>query len=433
MRKIVLFLILFIKLQTIYANTPADSLLQKYRKMAIKYNHDLKSAERNIAASIEFVKSAKDDRKPKLSGGANFQYIGNPTELTLNMPIFDSPLSFRGQELNYGIALSLMQPIYTGGRVLEAIRLSQEQQVLATNTFDLILANVCFQTDIQYWNTVACLELTSIYEASYQSITTLKQMLEERVKVGVSDPQDLLMVEVRLNESHYNLLRSQSNLQTNFMALNSLIGSDLNKILEIDTILKDSVSTAFLSTTNNDNRPEIRIANSEIDIQQSVLNINDAQYKPQFYIGAEGSYSSPGYNFKKDLNPNYALYAKLSVPIFHWGKRKSDKTAYKHKVEMAQDNLNKVRDGVALEIVKAETNLIQSKQRVELTKNSLEKAEENEQKSIESYTQGRMSIVELIDAQVYKQTTQINFVQAKLAMQSYFTDLLKALNQYTTD
>lgn len=41
--------------------------------------------------------------------------------------------------------------------------------------------------------------------------------------------------------------------------------------------------------------------------------LNDSQFKPQFYVGVEGSYSSPGYNFKKDLDPNYAVYAKVSV------------------------------------------------------------------------------------------------------------------------
>ena len=41
--------------------------------------------------------------------------------------------------------------------------------------------------------------------------------------------------------------------------------------------------------------------------------------RDRFYVGVEGSYSSPGYNFKKDLDPNYAVYAKVSVPIFEWG------------------------------------------------------------------------------------------------------------------
>ena len=43
-------------------------LLEKYRTMALDYNHDLKAAEKNIAASMEVEKSARADLKPKLSG-----------------------------------------------------------------------------------------------------------------------------------------------------------------------------------------------------------------------------------------------------------------------------------------------------------------------------------------------------------------------------
>ena len=47
-----------------------STLLEKYRTMALDYNHDLKAAEKNIAASMEVEKSARADLKPKLSGAA---------------------------------------------------------------------------------------------------------------------------------------------------------------------------------------------------------------------------------------------------------------------------------------------------------------------------------------------------------------------------
>ena len=36
-------------------------LLEKYRAMALDYNHDLKAAEKNIAASMEVEKSVRAD------------------------------------------------------------------------------------------------------------------------------------------------------------------------------------------------------------------------------------------------------------------------------------------------------------------------------------------------------------------------------------
>lgn len=84
-----------------------DSLLEKYRVMALDYNHDLRAADKNIASSMELIKAAKADLKPKLSGDANFQYTGNPIELTVNLPQ-SNPLTFEGRDMKYGASLSLM-------------------------------------------------------------------------------------------------------------------------------------------------------------------------------------------------------------------------------------------------------------------------------------------------------------------------------------
>jgi outer membrane protein TolC len=70
------------------------------------------------------------------------------------------------------------------------------------------------------------------------------------------------------------------------------------------------------------NRPELLMAHDQIKIAESQGKLTDSKYKPQLYVGIDGSYSSPGYDFKTDLDPNYAIYATLSVPIFEWGKRR---------------------------------------------------------------------------------------------------------------
>lgn len=76
-----------------------NPLLEKYRSMAVEYSHDLKAADKNIAASIELEKAAQKDLYPKLSGNADFQYTGNPLELTLDLPSTGNPVTFEGKDL----------------------------------------------------------------------------------------------------------------------------------------------------------------------------------------------------------------------------------------------------------------------------------------------------------------------------------------------
>lgn len=407
-----------------------STLLEKYRTMALDYNHDLKAAEKNIAASMEVEKSARADLKPKLSGAASFQYTGNPMELTLDIPSIGLSKTVEGKNLNYGGSLSILQPVYTGGRVLESIRMAQHQQALAGNQAKALNDAVCYQTDIQYWSAVARQEIVDVAEDFRNSIAALVKTIKERVEVGLVDPQDMLMAEVKLNEAEYQLLQAQSNFETGRMALNSMIGVRLEQPTELDAQIPIVVVSDSLWLSTGMGRPEIQMAYDKIRIAESTKKLNDSQFKPQFYVGVEGSYSSPGYNFKKDLDPNYAVYAKVSVPIFEWGKRRSEKRVSSFRIGMAEDNLNKVVDRVELEVSVARKALSQAIERVRLSESSLAKAEENEAKAVERYNEGKVSVVEVIDAQTYRQTSQVNYVQAKAAAQGHYSELIKALHSY---
>lgn len=407
-----------------------STLLEKYRTMALDYNHDLKAAEKNIAASMEVEKSARADLKPKLSGAASFQYTGNPMELTLDIPSIGLSKTVEGKNLNYGGSLSILQPVYTGGRVLESIRMAQHQQALVGNQAKALNDAVCYQTDIQYWSAVARQEIVDVAEDFRNSIAALVKTIKERVEVGLVDPQDLLMAEVKLNEAEYQLLQAQSNFETGRMALNSMIGVRLEQPTELDAQIPIVVVSDSLWLSTGMGRPEIQMAYDKIRIAESTKKLNDSQFKPQFYVGVEGSYSSPGYNFKKDLDPNYAVYAKVSVPIFEWGKRRSEKRVSSFRIGMAEDNLNKVVDRVELEVSVARKALSQAIERVRLSESSLAKAGENEAKAVERYNEGKVSVVEVIDAQTYRQTSQVNYVQAKAAAQGHYSELIKALHSY---
>ena len=233
MKKI--YILFILSLCDPFAFGQQSAMLEKYRSMALEYSHDLKAAEKNLAASIELEKSARADLKPKLSGDANFQYTGNPLEINLNLPGMDNPLQIQGRDTKYGASLTLLQPIYTGGRLLESIRMAQHQHALASHQKEQLLSEVCFQTDIQYWNTVARQEIVDIVADYRNSIAALAQTIRERVEVSLVNPQDLLMAEVKLNDAEFQLLQAQKNFDTGLMAFNSLIGLPLQEATPIDT------------------------------------------------------------------------------------------------------------------------------------------------------------------------------------------------------
>lgn len=414
----------------ILVKAQTDEYLTRYRAMALEYNQDVQASEKNILMSKELEQSAKADYKPKLSAGANFNYTGNPMEL--NIPSQTNPLSFQGKNMNYGASVSLLQPIYTGGRIKETVRLAQKEGSLALNRSQLVKADIAYEADLRYWNAVAYREIAGILTYTRQSVKELVDVVNERVQAELVAPNDLLMTEVKLNEADYLLLQAQNNSEVARLSLNSFVGVGFDSQVSIDSgVPAIEVALPYQDVSHAQlNRPEVRMALDQVDIQESMLKINDSRFLPQFYVGADGSYSSPGYNFKADLDPNYAVYAKVSVPLFEWGKRRKEKKASAYRVGMAEDNYRKVVDQVSLEVKSAYYSYQEATKQVTLTRSSLSKAAQNELMATDRYKEGLISIAEVLDAQLFHQTAQINYVQSRMNAQLSLSNFHRVLGEY---
>lgn len=402
----------------------------QYREKVLEYNQDLKAAGYNEAMKQEMIKSARADFKPKLSVGGNFNYTGNPLELSIDLPSMNSPLYFQGKDLKYGATLSLSQPIYTGGGIRANYQKARKEKELASNESNRIKSNTLHDADIYYWNAVAQHELVFVAQAFRTSIQQLVEVVRHRVEVEYIDRNDLLMAEVKLNDADFQLLQTRDNAEIARLALNSFAGVNPSDTLPIDHSvialkqfipLSDEIDNAITSRAGIPDRPK----------QDRVTGIipenSGCPFLTQFHIGVDGSYSSPGYNFKSDLDPNYATTAKLSIPLFEWGKRKSTRNASSYAINMAQQNLSKTQDKIRLEIQTAHYNYKQAIDKVELTESSLSKASESEQMAMERYKEGNVSIVEVINAQLYHQQAQVNYIQSKLNAQMAKTDFERAI------
>ena len=84
---------------------------------------------------------------------------------------------------------------------------------------------------------------------------------------------------------------------------------------------------------------------------------------------------------------------------------------------MATENQRKVTDYVRLEVETAFYNYSLAVRKVSLTESSLNKAEESKELAFEKYREGNISIVEVINAQIYHLEAKVNFIQSKLNAQ----------------
>lgn len=425
---VLLNLLLLVTVGPVIAQPAEDSLLVRYRRMALDYDDDLKAAAKRIEACAELERAARAERIPTLSAGGDFRYTGNPLEYSTELPVV-GPLTLEGRHWRYGVSATLSQPLYTGGRISGAIRMAESETRMSESQHQLLRSELCYRIDVQYWTVVARRERMAVAEEYLRAVADLERIVRERVEAGLCDRQELLTVEVRHNEARYRLLQVRSDFETGRMALNALIGEPLEAETPVSGFLPE-IGSGASEISGAALHPEIRLAQERIDREMNSLRINDAKYKPQLQLAANGGYFAPGYDFRPDLSPNWTLYAQLSVPIFQGGKRHRERRAAEYRIGMAADDLHRVETQLDLEIRTARTALDEAQKRVVLAASSLAKAHENERRATEKYAEGAISISEVIDAQLYRQTAQENLVAAKTAAKIHHAELLKATDAY---
>lgn len=413
-----------------------ESLLQQaYRKKVLNYNQDIKAAQQRLGMEGAYRNAAKSDFKPKLMGGANFSYTGNPTELAISSPQLGGEHTFAGEHMQYGVGLSLEQPLYTGGALKGQLQMATSKQKRAKGDLDRIVNSVLFEADVKYWRAIAQKELVGVAQAYLGAVERLEQVAKHKVEVGYADRNDLLMTEVKLNDAKYKLLRTENSAEIAKLALYSFAAIDEATPLALDTSVLPVREGPSLGGDLNSvvaKRPELMVLNSQLELQYANKKVAKSRFLPQLSIGVDGNYSSPGYNFKSDLVLNYVFYTKLSVPIFEWGKRKSTTKAFDYAIQMVHQEKSKVEDNISLEIKSAYHSYTQAVDQVLLTEHSLEKAQESETLTMERYKEGRISIVEVLNAQLYHQEAQINYIQSKLDAQLAKSDFERATLAYKT-
>lgn len=409
-----------------------SALLQQYRVRVKEYNQDIRSADYAIAMRLENEKSARADFLPSLSGGANFNYTGHPLELSVAVPSLNEPLSFQGRDTKYGASLSLLQPVYSGGALKAGYNKAVKESELSRYEKERVANDIVYNADVYYWNKVACDERVRVAEAFKASVSTLVEVVRHRVSEGYTDRNDLLMAEVKLNDAEYRLAQARNDAEVARLSMNSFSGVPFDQVQPTDSVVllpMQEYDYALTVDAAMMGRPELQIASGQVEIQKSVAKLANAQYLPKFAVGIDGSYASPGYDFTSDLDPNYVVYAKLSVPIFEWGKRKNTRKAGRYGVSMALENQSKQTDKVRLEVETAFYTYSRALRDVQLTESSLSKASESESLAMDKYREGDISIVEVINAQLYHQEAKVNHIQSKLTAQIAKSALEKAMGQ----
>ena len=432
MRKRILILPLFLAVYLLLTSNmfaqAQDPLVNKYRKMAVEYQQQIKISEGRLQRAESQLDRSKTDFLPKFDVLGSYDYFGVPLSLGATDPNVPS------EELHqfYSVNLVLTQPIFMGGSIINTKNSYAAKVNLMQSLVNMTRQQVMEQADNLYWQTVSKNELYMLSKAYRDNIGEFLNVIQDRVNEEISGMNELYQTKVRYNDAQFAVIKSEKNLRVSLMNLNRLIGVPIDSTMPIaDTLIivkwqkpdTNIVAKALLQ------RPEVHFYTNKVKMNEYREKIVAANYNPQFYIQGIGKWGSPSPGLKSEPDFNYQLSAKISIPIFYWGRRIYDVGTRKAKTEISKYQLDNAKQDITLEVQAAYYELERTQEQLDFATNSLENAKKNVDVYLDRYNEGLSSVLEVLDAQLFWEKTYYNYIISKYQLNVAYTAYQRALGE----
>jgi len=422
------FSILLVLLAVNFGYSQQDTLVFKYRRMAVDYQQSVKMAEKNLEGADARVDAAKAGFLPRFDLGGNYNYFGNPLQLGVTE---ETP---EGQELSnkYQVGLWLSQPVLTGGYLKNTKNMAIARTGVAQSYIGLSEQNTMLEADVQYLTAVTKKEINLLVIKYRESISEFLDVIQDRVDEEIVGMNELYQTKVRYNDAQYEVIRSEKEFRVSLMGLNRLIGVPLETAsLHMDSLLvvdwnqpgEERVEKALQL------RPEVSLKENEVSMNQYNEKITASAYNPQFSVGAGATYGAPSPGLQTDPGGNYLITAQLAIPIFYWGQKHDNVFAMQKITEQTKLELDRTVDIVTLQVTSAYFELHQTQEQVDFSFSALDNSSKNVEVMLDRYQEGLSSVLEVLDAQLYWQKSYLNYIEAKFELNMAYSTYLKAMGE----
>lgn len=414
MKKINIFL-LFLFLSYALSAQEKGLTLEQCRQMALENNKRMAIADRTHDKSNATMKAYRTNFLPKFSA-YGLGYYGNSTS-DMSMKIVDGIPDLNLQlKLNniYATGVNVEQPIYMGGKITSAYKMSKIGDDIAMLNRQLTESEVIVETDKAYWAHVQAVELQKSAAKFRETVQEFHRVIKNAVEVGMKPRNDLMKVQVQMNQAELQLRRAENGVRLSRMNLCQLLGLPLLSDVNIIQTFGEEPMEINLNA-NIYSRPEYAILSKQIDLKVQEKRLVQSDFLPT--VGVKGSYNyinGVKLNNEKLFNDGaFSAMFSVSVPLFRWGEGVKKVRAAEMDRKIVQLQRDEMSEKMELELQQAINNYNEALLEVELTQASLAQAIENERMSRDHYEAGMETVSDYLEAQTIRQNAEAEWIVAK--------------------
>lgn len=322
-------------------------------------------------------------------------------------------------------SISVMEPLYAGGKISTAYEMSKLGVNMATENIRLTESEVIVKTHEAYYQAVKAKELGDVARSYKTLLDELKKNVEGAFRHGMSTRNDIMKVQVKQNEAELSIQKADNGYQLAKMNLCHIIGLPLNSEVEVG---QTDMSANASIPMDMGVRPEHAILDNKTELARQQVKLTKSDYLPNVAVGATYSYANGGELAGKKLIDNgsasVGVVVKMPLDFFGGGANKvrSAKAAY----QIAQMEQQDLDEQMQLEWAQCKNLFDEAQTEVRLCQTALEQAAENMRLSKQQYEVGFEPLSDYLETQASWQQCSANLVNARCQMQLAQVRLLKA-------
>jgi outer membrane protein len=385
--------------------------LEKVRYLALKNNRQYQTARKELDRSRGEIISARSGALPQLSFNSSYTRNIEKREMLLPGEIFGGsgfikvPIS---QNNDFSFALSLTQPLYSGGKVGSALSIAKIYSKYSQEKVNEVEAEIVFGAEGLFYNAILAGSNLDVLKSADEQLTYNLSVVQKYFDQGMVSEYELLRARVEKLNLEPQLVAAESQVKLTRKRLKSFLGIRLDEDITLvsdysDTTLGALPSLDSLVDMALSDRPEIKQAQLQKEGYKKAIRIAKGNWiYPNLSLNTTYSVSASSDDFKlsnREVVKGWTASLMLNIPLFDGGRTigevRKAKTDYYQSI-LAEEQAS---DDIRLEVEQAYDNITMARRAMESQKETIAQAEEGMRIANLRYESGVGTQLEVLSAQ----------------------------------
>ena len=319
--------------------------------------------------------------------------------------IYGINTDFTALKSGYSASVSLMQPLFAGGRIVNGNKLARLGLEASELQLQLQERKTEEQIEKDWWEIVSLEDKIGNLEYMDGSLQTLYSQLKSAVGSGLSAESELYQIELARNEVKAGLKKARHGVRLLKLNLLNTIGLEYSCV---DSVLFISEELEVGTPDSYYRAPEEIIAGMQesklLDLQVKAKRMEKkmavGESLPQLAVGATAGYS----DLYEKPRFNSIAFATIQIPLSDWGKTSRKAKRLETEIRKAENERDYLNAQLRLMVDKLWLELDSAYDQWQLKKQSMESSRKSYDHALASYSAGLSPLQDLLqsEAQYHK-------------------------------